>query len=586
MGEKDSVYDVIVAGGGLAGICAAITAARHGCSTALIQDRPVLGGNSSSEIRVGIGGASDPQSGLINAGETGVIEELLMENRHRNHSPIINAHVNSIWDMVLWETVAKEEKIDLYLNTFARGAIMDGNRIVGVKASQLGTEKSFDFKGRIVIDATGDGTVAFDAGADYRMGREARSEFDESRAPEKADDHTLGSSIMFWTRDMGRPIKYQPPSWAHDYPTEDDLPFRNHGRISGGFWWIEYGGMLNTIKDNEKIRDELWRCLFGVWDHIKNHGDHGAENYALEWVGSVPGKRESRRFMGEYILTQNDVESAVLFDDRVAYGGFPIDLHPPKGIYEPEEPVILTNLKQPYSIPYRCLYSVNIENLMMVGRNISVTHVALGTTRIMATCAVMGQAAGTSAYLCNKYDATPREIKNHIRELQQQLLKDDCYIIKMRNEDPNDLARQAKVSASSSLGPNYKPENIINGVSRPEGEKTNVWVSDPKRGLPQEVELEFESPVVINTVYLTFDTNLDTFRTKWVKLGPVPECVKDYSLFYFDGNEWLNLVNVHGNYHRKRIHRFNPAKAYKLRLRVTKTNGDESARVYEIRCYS
>ena len=579
MKNKDSVYDVIVAGGGLAGVCAAITAARHGCSTALIQDRPVLGGNSSSEIRVCIGGASHS---FINARETGVIEELLMEDRHGNHFPIMNAHISSIWDMVLWETVTKEEKIDLYLNTFARGAIMDGNRIVGVKAFQLGTEKSFDFKGRIVIDATGDGAVAFDTGADYRMGREARSEFDESRAPKKADDYTLGSSIMFRTRDMGRPIKYQPPSWAHDYPTDDDLPFRNHGRISGGFWWIEYGGMLNTIKDNEKIRDELWRCVFGVWDHIKNHGDHGAENYALEWIGSVPGKRESRRFMGDYILTQNDVESAVLFDDRVAYGGWPIDLHPPKGIYESGKPVIFTDLKQPYSIPYRCLYSVNIENLMMAGRNISVTHVALGTTRLMATCAVIGQAVGTAAYLCNKYDATPREIKNHIRELQQQLLKDDCYIIKMRNEDPNDLVRQAKVSASSSLGPNYKPENIVNGVSRPEGEKMNVWVSDPKRGLPQEVELEFESPVVINTVYLTFDTNLD----KLVKFGPVPECVKDYSLFYFDGNEWRNLVNAHGNYHRRRIHRFNPIKAYKLRLRMTKTNSDESARVYEIRCYS
>ena len=344
MRNKDSVYDVIVAGGGLAGICAAIAAARHGCSTALIQDRPVLGGNFSNEIRVHVGGASHS---FRNARETGVIEELLIEDRYRNHFPIMNAHIGSIWDMVLWETVTKEENIELYLNTSAREAIMDGNRIVGVKAFQLGTEKSFDFKGKIIIDATGDGAVAFDAEADNRMGREARSKFGESLAPEKADNYTLASSIQFRTRDMGGQIKYQPPSWAHDYPTDDDLPFRGHSRISGGFWWIEYGGMLNTIKDNEKIRDELWKCVLGVWDHIKNHGGHGAENYALEWIGSVPGKRESRRFMGDYILTQNDVESAIPFDDRVAYGGWPIDRHPPKGIYESGKPADMTKLKQP-----------------------------------------------------------------------------------------------------------------------------------------------------------------------------------------------------------------------------------------------
>lgn len=579
MKDRRDEYDLIVAGGGLAGICAAIAAARHGCSVALIQDRPVLGGNSSSEIRVNVGGASHS---FRNARETGIIEELLIEDRHRNPFPMVNAHISSIWDMILWEWVTREENLDLYLNTSARKALMEGDRIVGVRASQLGTEEEFEFRARIVIDATGDGAVAFDAGAEYRMGREARSEFNESLAPEKADSYTLGSSIMFRTRDMGRPVEFEPPSWAYDFPTDEDLPFRNHGRISGGFWWIEFGGMLDTIKDNERIRDELWKLVFGVWDHIKNHGDHGAENYALEWVGSIPGKRESRRFMGDYILTQNDVEEAVLFEDRVAYGGWPIDLHPPKGIYEAGKPANFKRLKQPYSIPYRCLYSRNVENLMMAGRNISVTHVALGTTRLMATCAVIGQAAGTAAYLCGKYDTTPRGIyEDHIRELQQLLLKDDCYIIKMRNEDPDDLARGAKVRASSCMGPKYGPENVINGVSRPEGDEMNMWASDPAIGMPQEIELEFENPVHMNSVYLTFDTNLD----KLVGSGPAPECVRDYELSFFDGDRWAPLVKVSGNYHRRRIHRFKTVKLSRLRLGVTKTNGDGSARVYEIRCY-
>lgn len=152
----------------------------------------------------------------------------------------------------------------------------------------------------------------------------------------------------------------------------------------------------------------------------------------------------------------------------------------------------------------------------------------------------------------------------------------------MKNEDSNDLARQAKVRASSSTGPDYKPENVINGVARPVDKKINMWASDPKKELPQQLVLEFEEPVTMNTVYLTFDTDIDTL----VKFGPVPECVKDYSLSYFDGNGWQNLVDVHGNYQRRRIHRFDEIMAHKLRLEVTKTNGDESARAYEMRCYN
>jgi hypothetical protein len=251
---------------------------------------------------------------------------------------------------------------------------------------------------------------------------------------------------------MGRPVRFVRPDWAYKYPTEEDLPFRGHQRLTSGYWWIELGGEEDTIRDSEEIRDELWRSLYGVWDHIKNKGDHGAENLALEWVGAVPGKRESRRFMGDYILRQGDVESAVSFPDAVAYGGWPIDLHPPAGLRAPTPPAEMKKLLRPYGIPFRSLYSRNVDNLMMAGRNASTTHVALGTTRLQATGAVMGQAVGTAAYLCRKHDVMPRELgRKHIQELQQLLLRNDCYIPHLANLDPGDHARKGRATATSEM---------------------------------------------------------------------------------------------------------------------------------------
>ncbi len=447
---EEGTYDLAVIGGGLAGVCASIAAARLGLKVALINDRPVLGGNSSSEIRVHVGGADHD---FRWSRETGVIEELRIEDRFRNHSPIVSGKINSVWDTVLWEWTTREPNLDLFLNTSARKAVMEGDsRIAAVECDQLGTEKTLRIKADLFIDSSGDGAVAYSAGAQYRMGRESRTEFDEDKAPEAPDDKTMGSSILFGAVDMGSPVRFRRPAWAREYPTEDDLPFRWHERVTSGYWWIELGGEENTIYDNEEIRDELWRCLFGVWDHIKNKGDHGAENLALEWVGAVPGKRESRRFIGDYVLRQQDVESMARFPDAVAYGGWPIDIHPPGGIRQMGLPALMDRLPGPYSIPFRCLYSQNVVNLMMAGRNISVTHVALGTTRLQATGAVEGQAVGTAAYLCAKHGLMPRQIcEGHIDELQQLLLKHDCYIPGVGNESKEDLARGRSVTATSEM---------------------------------------------------------------------------------------------------------------------------------------
>ena len=455
-------YDLVVVGGGLSGVCAAVSAARLGCSVALVQDRPVLGGNSSSEIRVPIGGACNFNPW---ARETGILEELHLEDRSQNDRRVWMGEATSLWDLVLYNAVIAEPRIDLFLNTIAREVVMAGGkagRISEIVCTQLASEKAFNIQGSLFVDATGDATIAFKAGATTRMGREGKAEFGETLAPDKPDDYTMGSTLAFHASDAGRPVPFVPPEWAVVYKSNDELLHRTHADVTSGYWWIEIGNPpYNTIGDNDKIRHELLRHLLGVWDHIKNRGEHGAENLFIDFIGALPGKRESRRVMGDYILRESDIKQSVVFDDRVAYGGWFIDVHTMGGILNREKPPEATfdgNLEETdrrqmyiYSIPYRCLYSKDIANLMMAGRDISATQIALGTTRLMATCAVIGQAVGTAAHLCTKHRLAPRELHPaRIKELQQLLLKQDCYIPRLANQDPADLARTAGVSASST----------------------------------------------------------------------------------------------------------------------------------------
>ncbi len=450
--------DLIVAGGGLAGICASIAAARLGHTVILVQDRPVLGGNSSSEIRVAPHGASF-DGYFRDARETGLIEEFLLEARSRGYAlKQQNGSPYPIWDMILLEKVLAEPNITLLLNTLVVDVILseDNRRIKAVRAIQLASEKTFELQAAMFVDATGDGTLGWRSGASFRMGREAKNEFGESRAVEKADEVVLGSTMMFSARDAGRPVPFRPPSWAYHFPTCADLPFREHSKIDSGYWWIEWGSNMNTIKDNDRIRQDLTAFTLGVWDHIKNHCDHKAQatNFVLDWFGQVVGKRESRRFIGDYILKQADLEDPVLFEDRVAYGGWPIDLHPDAGILSREHPCDQPVLPGLYSIPFRSIYSKDIENLFFAGRNISVTHVAFGSTRVQKTCSIIGQAAGTAAALCLEENHTPHELASQIecmRVLQQKLLQQDGYLLDLPLEDENDLATRpsAKIQASS-----------------------------------------------------------------------------------------------------------------------------------------
>jgi hypothetical protein len=466
MKEKIEQFQVTVIGGGLAGLSAAVAAARMGNKTCLIQNRPVLGGNSSSEIRVTPHGACAFHA---YARETGIISELIIEERAQNHEPIFeNGWTNSVWDMVLYNMVQNTPNLNLYLNTDVYAISMDTpSKIKSIQAKILNAETNLSIHSEIFIDCSGDGIVAALSGCNWRLGSESKEEFSEPHAPEKASNDVMGSSIHFKTKDTGKPVTFNAPDWAIKY--DDAGFFYNEGRFPkekrGGYWWIEIGVPFDTINDNEIIRHELTRHALGVWDWMKNKDSKMkllTENYALDWIGQVPGKRESRRIMGEYLMTEHDPTYCTVFEDEIAFGGWFIDLHTPGGLLAKlSEPASSENYSTftdyavksyvgPYGIPLRCLIAKDMENLMMAGRNVSVTHAALGTVRVMNTTALMGQAAGTAAALSIQLCKSIKETSiSHIHNVQQILLRNGCFLPNYRNQDSKDHALQATLTASS-----------------------------------------------------------------------------------------------------------------------------------------
>ncbi|MDW4571577.1 FAD-dependent oxidoreductase [Microbacterium sp. M3] len=443
--------DITVVGGGLAGVCAAISAARLGKQVALVGNRPVLGGNSSSEVRVWVVGATGHGVQRF-ARESGVIGELYVENQYRNPegNPII-------WDEVVHDAVRAEPNIRLFLNTDVRevdAADQGGERVItAVHGWTMGSETLTTFRSPYFLDCTGDGLIGHLAGAEYRIGREAAHELGESWAPEEADGELLGSTILFYTKDLGRPVAFVAPDSAKDI-TQTPIPasrILRSGDSGAHYWWIEWGGHLDTVHDNETIRDELRSVIFGIWDYIKNSGRFDAETLDLEWVGALPGKREYRRFLGDHVLSQNDILDQVDHDDAVAFGGWSIDLHPVEGMYATEAGAHQRYSNGIYGIPFRSYYSRNVANLLLAGRDISASHVAFGSTRVMATCGAGGEAAGTGAALAIDLGVRPRELAGtHAGTLRQTLLRQDASVFGIRNADPDDLARRARVSASTT----------------------------------------------------------------------------------------------------------------------------------------
>jgi hypothetical protein len=728
--EDAGEYDVIVVGAGTAGCGAAIAAARTGAKTALVQDRPVLGGNASSELGVPTCGAAVSHP---NAREGGLNEEANLirakNGFHKMSEPyLIQAQ--------------GEKGLTVFNNRRVMAAEMKDDSTLGaVRAVDTLTHAASRYRGKLFIDCTGDGWVGYYAGAKYRFGRESSNEFGEAAAPAQADAITMSGCIMgnlaisYRAENAGKPVDYTPPAWALKLPPPEEF-YRDPRGFTGGQWWLEHPGDIDDLADPELARDELIRITFAYWGFIKNGWKEKdrARNYALAYVPYMDARRETRRLVGDYILKQQDAEQGVMFPDRISYGGWSLDVHNPRGILSGKDGPYYYDGRVPiYSIPYRTLYSTNIVNLLFAGRNMSVTHIALGSVRVEATLSTAGQAAGTAAALCVQHGVLPRELgQRYIGELQQRLLKEDQYIPELKNEDPADLARSAQVTASSTRsfseyarkdvktdeghelnmpraamfprglterlktvslclvseckepveltlhlrgaqtagdfsatqdvatatakapagrrayvtfkvdcaltqpyvwlwlpktpgvtwimvassmdegcrayggsdsrpwsvvkGQQYafftepalrfatdqRPENVVDGVSRIVGKESHLWASDPHQPLPQWIELDFGKAVEVNSVRLTFDTDLNTrFPDKPV----VTRCVKDYRVEAFDGNVWKEVATVKDNFLRHRVHGFSTRSATKLRLTVDATNGDPSARVFEIRAY-
>lgn len=516
--KEMGAWDVVVAGGGLAGCLAAVSAARLGARVVLIQDRPVLGGNGSTEVLVPPVGITNPGSNrsALDPHETGLLEEIRTAGRQKTSEA-------KVYSSRLLRLVAQEPNLALFLNTHATGVVMkDKETIAAVEAVDTLSGQRTRYHGRIFIDCTGDSTVGVAAGAEWRQGREGRAEFGESMAPEKADKTTMGNSLKYVGKKADGPQSFTAPAWAMKFPDEN-FPKGRHPRHPDleieWQWMLELGGMGDTFREKEETRDELFKLIYGLWDHIKNvcpdYKDKLAD-YRLEWVQTVVGVRESRRLIGDYIFHQEDVVNQILHPDRIAYGSWGLDDHPSEGFFQLERN---SNHKFGgilHSIPYRSLYSKNIGNLMMAGRNVSASHVGMGTTRVMLTCAIMGHAAGTAAGMAIEKRTSPRGIyQDHIGELQQQLLKDGAFMIDLPNRDPRDLARQAHVSASSEAttttvikGQAPQKEklaaaNVIDGFARVTKDGAHAWEADKKAAGPHWIELAWDKPQVMNMVHVS-----------------------------------------------------------------------------------
>lgn len=562
MGEllrKSRKVDVCVVGGGLAGTFAAISAARHGAKVVLMQDRPMLGGNASSEIRMWVSGAG---SRVRNLQETGIMEEVLLENMHRN--PTRNF---SVWDSILYEKVKNENNIELLLNCACCFAECEGNVIKNVTGFQLTTYTWQKAEADTFIDCSGDSILAELVDAEFMVGRESKDTFGEEWGLEAADKKTMGMSLMIQAHQTDHKCEFIAPDWAYKFTTDEEMKFKPHDcldRIETNFYWIELGGEVDSIHDTEEVRDELIKVAYGVWDHMKNHGDHGADNWELDFIGFLPGKRESRRYVGDYVLTQQDVESGRQFEDEVAYGGWQIDNHLPGGFAMSgagEGHLQKKRLTEPYGIPLRSLYSKNVENLMFAGRNISASHIAFATVRVMATCGVMGQAVGTAAALMSKYGMTARQLaKEKIGELQDVLMEDDCFL-------PGLKRKMSALCNESTLSAEWGDASaLLNGTDRKIwGNDNGYWgmcnraitytfeekkhISEFRLIVDSDLDREYTdgNPAVLNisaTLFRRLDYNYTSFG--------FPKCMlKEFRIEALDdGGEWKTVYETNNNYQR------------------------------------
>ncbi len=586
--------DLCVVGGGMAGLAAAIAAAREGLCVVLMHERPVLGGNASSEIRMWISHAKGE-----NNRETGILEEIYLESLYRNPTKSY-----AIWDTILYDFVRREKNITLLLNCTCMDAETEkGNfahgrdiRIKSVTGYQMTTQCLIKVSAKLFCDSSGDSILAPLTGAEFRLGRESKEEFGEDTALTEPDKMTMGMSCLLQGRETHREIKYTAPEWSTEL-SEKDFENRAPDKVwensapdiydeAENFWYLELGGDRDSIGDTEEIRDELLGLATGTWDYIKNSGKFNSKNWELDFLGFLPGKRESRRMCGEYIITQRDISENRIFEDEIAYGGWPIDDHYPGGFYHKGVPNTDIQTPAPYSIPYRALYSKNVENLFFAGRNISMTHMAMSSIRVMATCTLLGEAVGKAAAIAVIKNTTPHGVyTEHIGLLQKKLLEEDCFLpSRRRSISPackvaqlnirNDVIRNGQDRAHAVY--NTTKDNCSYFASRNE---EIIYSFDARRIL--SAHIVFDSDLNRETLpggrvernHITrANTQLDSPQMHMPKT-----LCKDFALFgELDGVRY-ELLNVTNN--RKRAYHVNINKTFDKLILIPKSTWGENEKI-------
>ena len=561
--EKNASYDVVVIGGGLAGLFAAVSAARHGAKTVIVQDRPMFGGNASSEIRMWICGAAGK-----NRKETGLLEELQLDNIYFN--PLLKY---TQWDGVMYSFAASEPNLEILLNTTVEDCNVTDGHIDEVSAWNLHSYTLWHLKGRLFIDCSGDGIMRL-SGAAARRGHEGRSEFHESLAPEEPNKLTKGNSIIMQLRRTELPHRpFIPPAWAYKFD-DSNVPSRPLLPDGNNFWWLEFGGELDSLNDADSIRETLLKIAYGVWAYIKNHPDGRGIGWELDWIGSLPGRRESWRFEGDHILSQTEIEEGGNFDDVIAHGGWSLGEHHPRAFFNKDAPSFYYEAPSPYGIPYRSLYSRNIDNLLFAGRQISESHIAQNSTRVMGTTSVLGQAAGTAAALAIRYDVTPRELGQlHIRELQKILLDDDQFLPGIRRT-PSALTMQGEISH----------EVLRDGMDRDWDDGEHAVTLAPG----ETCSLKFAQAQMLSGIRLVFDSDLSdpkrqrkTEGEEYKELPPM--LTRAFRIEVLDeAGKWSIVAQERENHHRLvRLH-WEKRPVRELRFTLLETWGKASGRIFSL----
>ncbi len=569
-------FDLVVVGGGYPGICSAITAARLGLNVALIQDRPYVGGNASPEISVG-------PEGVLNLPPYPALGSLVYQLRYSKEFTPYEVEGRQYKQKEMGFLLA-EKNVKMFLATRMIAAEMDGHKINAVIGKNTYTGKELRFAGTLFADCTGDGCLGALAGADFRVGRESKAETGESMAPDKEDKLVMGSTLLWRTDVRKEPTTFPELPWAVQFTKETILP------TFTADWNWETGMNLDQVEDVERVRDLGFRAIYGNWAYMKNHADGEwagkVANRELTHLGILAGKRESRRLLGDFIAREQDITEHKLYPDSCVVCTWPIDVHyateySKKYFPGDEFRTYCTHVKhEPFPLPYRCFYSRNVPNLFMAGRNISVTHVALGVARVIQTGGMMGEVVGMAASVCVKNKAMPRDVyEKHFGELKSLMEKGIAPLPPppekpaewTKTAGPN-LARKAKATVSSEHTSEQYPAKFINDGRGVTTNNNSRWVSQTEKN-PWAI-LTFDKPTRINGFQLlSGQSNMKTV-------------VNDFVLQYKKDDQWVDIpgTSVGGNMNFYVDRRFEPVESTAFRLWITKTDGGY-ARVWELELY-